>query len=707
MPNSAPATARDDVVEVLHGHQVADSHRWLEDVDSPRVQQWVKAQQAHTESVLGELPGREWFLEQMTRVIDRPTHSTPWHSHGLYLQSRREVGQRQHVLYAADSLEELLAGGRVLVDPNTWSDDGSSSLAFVDVSPDGHLVAIGRQDAGSDWTTITLVDAQGQPVDDDAVTAKFSRATWLPDSSGFVYNCYPDGGRADGTETRALPAAHLVLHRVGRPVLEDEEILDFEEDPQKLAWLQVSDDDQWLVLHVARGTERANQLWLLHLHQQDGLCAIGQRVEVFTGEDAAWEYLGTRDGEILLLTDDDAANSRIVALDEQDWSLREVVPEGASPIRSAVLTASGLLVETLEDASPVLRRHDLMGGDPIRVELNGGSVVALRGRSTSDEVFVGMSTITEPERSWRLDMGSGQVQEVAGPDDGWQPPAFRVERRRATSQDGTRVPYFLILPEPDQTPAGDPETNAPLSTILYGYGGFDTPVHADFRTIWPGWLAAGGAIAIANLRGGGEFGREWYDGGRRANKQNCFDDFIAVAEDLVEAGVTTPDRLAIHGKSNGGLLVGAAMTQRPELFAAALPHVGVLDCLRFHKFTVGAAWISDYGDPDDAEEFERILAWSPLHNVRDGERYPATLVFTSDHDDRVVPPHSYKFAAALQHAQAGEAPVLIRIEEATGHGLASKPPAVAAQESADLLAFAAHHTGLSVPGAADEVRVEP
>ncbi|WP_420174575.1 prolyl oligopeptidase family serine peptidase [Luteococcus sp. OSA5] len=690
MSHSAPATSMDDLVEELHGKKIADPYRWLEDVDTQRTRDWVRAQRAHTDAELAALPHREWFQQTMDRITQRPVWSTPWCSNGLYLQARREGDQLQQVLYVADSLAELQAGGRVLADPNAWSEDGTASLAFVSVSPDASLVALGRSDAGSDWTTVQLVDSHGVPVDDAVVTTRFATALWLPDSRSYVYSAYPQAGRADGTETKALPAAHLMLHRVGEAVEEDEELFDFEADPGLLPWLVLSDDDQWLVAHVSRGTARANQLWLFHLMDQDGRSTVGQRVEVFNAEEAAWEYLGTAHGEIYLLTDDDAANSRIVALDEQDWSLREVVPEGADPIVQAVLTKTGLVVETLHDAAPVVRRHDFHGAQQGTVEVDGGALVALRGRATSSEVFLGLSTITEPVVSWRLDAATGELHQLAGAQDDWQAPAFQVERCHATSKDGTSVPYWLVRPEAAPT-------DRPRPTMVYGYGGFDVPVQADFRSIWPGWLAAGGAIAIANLRGGGEFGRDWYDQGRQAHKQNCFDDVIAVAEDLVETGVTSSAQLAIHGKSNGGLLVGAAITQRPELFAAALPHVGVLDALRFHRFTIGAAWISDYGDPDDPQDFARILEWSPLHNVREGTEYPATLVFTSDHDDRVVPAHSYKFAAALQRAQAGTAPVLVRIEESTGHGLASKPPAVAAREAADLLAFAAHHTGLVPP----------
>jgi prolyl oligopeptidase len=328
-----------------------------------------------------------------------------------------------------------------------------------------------------------------------------------------------------------------------------------------------------------------------------------------------------------------------------------------------------------------------------RLDLPGGSLVGLAGRADDHELFVGLSSVTSPTSAYRVDIRSGDV--VALPDlvpttSAEVPqPMIMVERRRATSADGTEVPYFLITPE---------GWSGSGSTLLWGYGGFKIPIFADYRPGWTGWLAAGGALVIANLRGGGEFGTDWHHAGRLGHKQNVFDDAVAVAEHLIATGVTTAEQLAVHGRSNGGLLVGALITQRPDLFAAAVPGVGVLDMLRFHLFTVGAAWKSDYGDPDDAQDFATVLAYSPLHTITRGGRYPATLVLTGDHDDRVVPLHSHKFLATLQWAQTGDAPVLTRIETATGHG-AGKPTTLVAAEWADLLAFCAHHTGLPVPPA--------
>ncbi|WP_409484425.1 prolyl oligopeptidase family serine peptidase [Arsenicicoccus dermatophilus] len=684
-PLPCPPTRRDDLVEELHGHRVPDPYRWLEDERSPQTQEWVAAQAAYAEEQLAALPGRERFLELMTAIATRPRVSTPWVSKGRYLRTTRCGDQRQEVVHVADSLDELLAGGRVLVDPNAWSDDGTVSLACLTVAPGGRWFAVGRSESGSDWTHVQVVDESGTPVEDHVTTTKFSSPTWLPDGRSHLYNGFAEPVVADGTSSARVGARHLWVHQVGG---QDWEIVGFEDEPDASPWPVVSDDDAWLVVHLHRGTERRGRVWLYPLTLEDGWSRVGDRVELVPQADAAWTYVGSVGGELIFLTDDGAPRGRVVAVDPAGGR-REIVPEGADAISQVVSAGEILLVERLVDATPVISRvtteGDLLGD----LDLPGGAVVALEARSTSSEVFVGTSTVVEQEASHRVDAVTGAVTALPRPESDWTPPGFAVERHRATSADGTAVPYFLVRP------AGV-ATDAPSPTILYGYGGFAIPILADHRATWPAWLAAGGSVAIANLRGGGEFGAEWYDQGRREHKQHTFDDAIAVAEHLVATGATTPAQLALHGKSNGGLLTGAVLTQRPDLFAAALPHVGVLDAVRFPRFTIGAAWISDYGDPQDPGDLARLLAWSPLHNVRPGTRYPATLIATSDHDDRVVPAHSFKFAAALQHAQAGDAPVLLRVERSTGHNLADRPPAVVAAEGADLLAFAAAHTGLDV-----------
>jgi prolyl oligopeptidase len=472
-----------------------------------------------------------------------------------------------------------------------------------------------------------------------------------------------------------------MLHRVGTPQSDDELVLSFPENDQYFITPEVSDDDRYLVVHITEGTDPATRLWVYPI-TSDGM---GEPVKVVDELADEIAFVRMSGDQLVLRTDRDASRGRVV-LSTLDGLFTDLIPEGESTLQAVRGTADGLATLTLVDAQPVLTLYASDGSGARVVDVPGGGVVGLNAGPEYDELFIGLSTTTDPTLSYVVSTGSGDVRalpELVRGSGGFTPPQVTVTRRTGP------VPYFLIT-------RSDLDFSEPRPTLMWGYGGFRIPIHADYRPGWPAWLAAGGVLVIANLRGGGEYGSEWHDAGRLKNKQNVFDDFIGVAEHLCETGVTTPAQLAIHGRSNGGLLVGAVMTQRPDLFAVALPGVGVLDMLRFHKFTVGAAWASDYGSPDDPDQFEDLLAYSPLHRVKEGTSYPATLVVTGDHDDRVVPLHSHKFIAALQHAQSGPRPVLTRVEVNTGHGF-GKPAAMIAAEWADLLAFAAHHLGLVPP----------
>lgn len=694
-----PDTRRDDIVETLHGREIADPYRWLEDPDAPEVVAWVDAQRKHTETHLAELPDRAWFHEVMGRVISRPRAGIPRVHGGRYFLNRNDGTQAQDVWLVADSLEGVIdPEARVIADPNAWSNDGTVSLHHFTVSVDGRLMAQSRSIGGSDWQHITIVDLDtGEQTDEPVLVTKFADPTWLPDHQSFLYNAF-EIGDAVGTQTDALARPTMMRHRLGTPQTDDELVAEFTDDDRVLFDWGTTDDDHWLYVLPVRGTEHNNRLWVYPLTTTDGVTTIGDRLVVAADDDAEYIVVGSVgepgvDARLLVRTDLAAPLQRLVSYDLEALTRGEqvepvtFVAEQPEVLAHAVLSGDHILAEYLVDATPQLRRFALDGTDLGAIDLPAGAFVALDASSTRPLAYVGVSTVADPTAAYEIDTAAGTARPLQLAAGERVAPPFVVERRRATSADGTEVPYFLVVPD------NAPEKPAPV--LLYGYGGFAIPVLADYRPGWSGWLAAGGVLAIANLRGGGEFGTEWYEDGKRANKQHVFDDCIAVAEDLVSAGITTPQQLAVHGRSNGGLLVGAVMTQRPDLFAAALPVVGVLDMLRFHKFTIGAAWISDYGDPDVAEDFEVALAYSPLHNVKEGTAYPPTLIATGDHDDRVVPLHSHKFAAALQHAQAGDAPILTRIEVATGHG-AGKPQQMLAAEWADLLAFAAHHTGLSV-----------
>jgi prolyl oligopeptidase len=698
-----PDTRRDDIVEVLHGQRIADPYRWLEDPDSAETAEWVKRQNEFTAGYLESLPDRPWFLATMQQVMKQPRAGVPFKRAGHYFVSRNDGSQNQDVIFVAASLEELLAGGRVLVDPNTFSSDGTSSLTTLTVSGDGQLVAYGVSEAGSDWTTFHLLSlASGDSVDDALIQTKFSDAEWLPDHGSYIYTHFDHAGSADGTQTAALSGPKLRVHRIGELQDHDELILEFPENDQLMFWAEVTDDDRYLVVTIVEGTENKNRLWVYPIIVGER-SMLGSPIKIIDEAFAEFVLAGSDGVKLYLRTDLDAEAGRLVAVDLEDFEesgqyrLQGVVAESEHTLLDARAGGDGFILAYLADAQPRIIQVSLDGSSRRDIAVAGGAVVGLNAKRGDPEAFIGLSSVTSPTRSYLVDANSGAATSLTGlvqpRADVFSAPRTVMERHTAISKDGTSVPYFLIAP-------ADLDRSQPQPTLLYGYGGFKIPVLADYRPGWSCWLAAGGLLAIANLRGGGEFGTAWYEAGRLALKQNVFDDYVAVAEHLKETGVTTTEQLALHGRSNGGLLVGAVLTQHPDLAAAALPAVGVLDLLRFHRFTIGAAWISDYGNPDDQERFVQALAYSPLHNVRPGTSYPATLVLTGDHDDRVVPLHSHKFTATLQHAQSGDQPILTRIEVSTGHGL-GKPTALIAAEWADLLAFAAHHTGLRPGGRQD------
>ncbi|WP_022882944.1 prolyl oligopeptidase family serine peptidase [Gryllotalpicola ginsengisoli] len=707
-PLTYPHSPRGEVVEVLHGREIADPYRWLEDPDSEQTRDWVQRQNAFTESVFADIPEREYFHELMGRVVRRPRAGIPVKRGGTYFVTRNDGSRNQDQVFVADTLAELRAGGRLVLDPNAWSADGTTSLRGFTVSPDGRYLTYNVSEGGSDWVDLTTIDlATGEQVE-APIQTKFGSAQWLPDGRSFLYEAVPHEGRAVGSQAGHVTTGLLKLHRLGTPEAADETVVDIRDEyRQAFVWAEVSSDGGLAYVALGSGTERENRLWLFRITTgTDGSSRFSAPIRVFDTPDAFYHVVRADGDRVVVHTDLGADLGRVVAFDLGEFErtgaleLEELVPEASDSLQSVHGAGDELLAVRLVDAQPRITRHALDGRELGTVEVPGGAIAALWSEQDSDEWFLGLSTPTSPGRAFRAEVGSGALE----PLDDLVPPAsgeavdfpeVAVGRARAVSADGTPVPYFLIRP--------DTAVPAPAPVLLWGYGGFDIPVEADYRPLFAGWLAAGGVLAIANLRGGGEFGRAWAEAGKRDHKQNVFDDFIAVAEHLVETGETTREQLAVHGRSNGGLLIGAVLTQRPELFAAAIPGVGVLDILRFHKFTAGAAWTSDYGDPDDPHDFEVGLAYSPLHNVRP-LAYPPTLVLTADHDDRVVPAHSHKFTATLQTAQQGPAPVVTRIETQAGHG-AGKPLAMVAAEAADVLAFAAHFTGLRVPsvGSAPQV----
>jgi prolyl oligopeptidase len=689
-----PVTEQDPVVETLHGTAVPDPYRWLEDPDSPRTRRWVAAQNQLTEAYLDTLEHRPWFAGVLGAVLGAPRAGVPHWRGGRYLLTRNDGTQDQDTIHVAAGLAELVAGGRVLVDPARLDRRGTVSISGVSVSPDGRWAAYGVSEAGSDWTTwrVREIDT-GVDTGDLVARSKFSVAEWLPDSGSFLYWAYPDHDRTSGEDATALGTGALLRHRLGTDQRDDEVVHHDPAAPRERAVAEVTEDGQWLVLTIAEGTARRNRVAVRRIGPDGG---FGRRLDVVPEPDALYEPAGSDADLLYLRTSRGASRYRLVAVDlsrpaagPDAW--REVVPERPAVLSRVRRAGGGFLAAYLDDAAYRIYRLDRDGTTLGELAVGGPvSLVDLSGHPDRAEAFVGVTSFVEDTRCFRVDLATGATEPLPLVEHRSAVTSPTVtERGRATSPDGTPIPYFLVR-------RADRPASQPLPTLLYGYGGFNQPITPAFKAAWPAWVEAGGVLAVANLRGGSEFGHEWYEAGTRERKQNVFDDFVAVAGDLVESGVTTAGQLGLHGRSNGGLLVGAVMTQRPDLAAVALPMVGVLDMLRFHRFTIGWAWIPDYGDPEVAADFTVLRAYSPLHNLCPGTRYPATLVMTGDHDDRVVPAHSHKFIAALQHAHAGPAPVLARIETATGHGV-GKPVSMLVGEFADMLAFAAEHTGL-VPG---------
>lgn len=682
-----PPSERGPVVETLHGVKVADPYRWLEDPDSAQAKEWVAAQNAVTEEYLAGLASRSWFRERLSAILDVPRAGVPRSCGGRYLLDRNDGSQDQDVVTVADDLTALAAGGRVLIDPAEFSPDGTASVRAAVLSPDGKWVAYTVSEAGSDWTRLRVRAADSGADTADVVSfAKFVDPVWSPDSSGFFYWTYPGHGRAAGDDPAALGTGQLMLHRLGR---DDDELIYRPDIPRLLAWPYVFAAG-WLVLIITAGTERKCLVQARRLRGG----AAGAIVHVVTEPLARFEPVGVKDDVLFLRTDDDAPRGKVVRADlarmesggTGAWA--ELIPERDDVLERAHRAGNGFLAVYLRDARHRVLRFDAAGAELGEVDLGDpASVSDVHIEEDSEECFLGVQSFVRGTRAYRVDLSTGRADPLVLTDRTAPVPDITVERRSATSADGTTVPYFLLRPA---------AARLALPTLLYGYGGYNLAMTPAFKAAWPAWLAGGGALAVANLRGGGEYGQEWHEAGRRERKQNVFDDFIAVGEHLISSGATTHGQLALHGRSNGGMLVGAVMTQRPDLAAVALPMVGVMDKLRFHKFTIGAAWIPEAGDPDVAEDFAFLHAYSPLHALRPGTCYPATLILTGDHDDRVAPAHSYKFGAELQHDQASDAPALLRIEAATGHGL-GKPKRMLAAEFADMLAFAAEHTGLT-PG---------
>ncbi|HUR91289.1 MAG TPA: prolyl oligopeptidase family serine peptidase [Gemmatimonadaceae bacterium] len=719
-PLSYPPTRQVDQVDVLHGVRVADPYRWLENTDSPETGAWIEAQNALTFGWLGAIPERPRIQARLTELWNYARYGLPFKEGGRYFWLENSGLQNQSVLYIQPA---AAAKARVLLDPNTLSADGTVALTSAVPSENGRLLAYGVARSGSDWNEIRVRNVEtGRDLVDTVRWVKFSDVSWTKDNRGFFYSRYaePDAGNP---LLNANKFHKLFYHRVGTRQSADELVYDRSDQPDWRFNGEVSDDGQYLAIYVREGSAGSNRLYFKDLASAGRPRINAPVVRLIDRPDASYEFVGNNGTEFVLRTNKGAPKERLIGVDidnprEENW--RTLIPETSDLLQSAAFVGDRLVARYLQDARASIRFYSvpdetLRGagrpqgaggarsggttgtisggarGGPYRLErelqLPGPGMASFSGERGDRELFYSFTSYLYPATIFRYDIRSGQTSTFRAPPVNFDPSLYETKQVFYQSKDGTRVPMFITARKGIALDGNNP-------TILHGYGGFNISQTPGFSIANLLWLEMGGIYAVANIRGGGEYGREWYEAGTLARKQNVFDDFIAAAEYLQRERYTSPQKLAISGGSNGGLLVGAVLNQRPELFGAALPAVGVMDMLRFHKFTIGRAWTSDYGSPDNAVEFPALHAYSPLHNIRRGARYPATLITTADHDDRVVPGHSFKYAAALQAAQAGPAPILIRIETKAGHG-AGKPTSKQIEEAADRLAFLVRALGMT------------
>ena len=680
-----PQTRKVDQKDVYHGTEVADPYRWLEtDVrESDEVRAWVDAENKVTFSYLESLPYRTALKERLTKLWNYERQSLPFKKGGRYYFQKNNGLQNQSVLYVQDS---LVHEPRVLIDPNTWSKDGTVALSGYSFSDDGRYMAYGVAEAGSDWVTYKVMEIDsGKVLPDEIKWTKFSVTSWTNDGDGFFYSRYPAPEK--GATFQSLNKnMKLYYHRVGDMQSEDALVYERPEQPDWSINGEVSEDGRYLIINLHVGTDDRNQV--LYKDLRDGYSAPVTLIGNFENE---YTFVGNRGDLFYFKTDVDAPRGRLVAIDlknPQRANWKEIIPQSPNVITGINFVGNLFTAEYLKDARSEVRIFTPEGKHVRDVELGTiGTASGFSGRRTDSETFYSFTSFTTPPSIYRYDVATGEKKLMFQPNVAFNPDAFEVKQVFYKSKDGTRVPMFLAHRKGLKLDGTNP-------VLLYGYGGFSSSVTPGFSVSRVVWMEMGGVLALPNLRGGAEYGEEWHKAGTKLQKQNVFDDFIGAAEWLIANKYTQPKKIAIQGASNGGLLVGAVMTQRPELFGAALPQVGVMDMLRFNQFTAGRFWTDDYGSSANADEFKALYAYSPYHNLRKAD-YPATLVTTADHDDRVVPGHSFKFAAALQEAHTGSDPVLIRIETRAGHG-AGKPVAKSIEEIADMWSFVAANLGMDL-----------
>ncbi|MCC6406813.1 MAG: S9 family peptidase, partial [Planctomycetes bacterium] len=686
-PLAYPPAARGDVVDEYHGEKVADPYRWLEELDSPQTRAWIEAENAVTFGYLGEIDARAKLAKRLGELWNYERYTPPAKNGSRYFFAKNDGLQNQSVVYYVDGLEGT---PKVLLDPNTLSKDGTVALGGSTVSADGRWYAYGIADGGSDWTTWRVRDVEkGHDLADTIRWTKFNTPAWRKDGSGFYYARYAEPEQ--GAELKAKNENQRVYyHALFTDQAEDVLVYERPDQPQWGFSGEVTDDGAYLVLNASQGTDPKNRVFYKALEPTGERGDGSKIVPLLVDFDASYDFLGNHGSTFFFLTNLAASRQRVIAIDvakpeRANW--REIVAERAETLQSVSLVGGRLVCNYLADAHSKVLIHALDGRFEREVALPGlGTAGGFGGEIDEMETFYSFASFTSPPTIFRYDFTTGESSLFRRSPTNFDASAYTTEQVFYTSKDGTRVPMFLTYKK-------GLARNGKNPTLLYGYGGFNLPLTPSFAPSRIAWLELGGVYALANLRGGSEYGEAWHEAGTKTKKQNVFDDFIAAAEYLIREKWTSSEKLAIQGGSNGGLLVGACLLQRPELFGAALPAVGVMDMLRFREFTIGWAWESDYGSVKNPDEYRAIRAYSPVHNTATGTCYPPTLITTADHDDRVFPAHSFKFAAALQAAQGCANPILIRIDVRSGHG-AGKPTSKQIEQAADELSFLVRELGI-------------
>jgi prolyl oligopeptidase len=679
-----PPTKTVDVVDDYHGVKVADPYRWLEDFESDEVKQWVEAQNKVTFDFVRSVPFYDKIKQRLTELMNFPRFSVPVKAGDKYFFFKNDGLQNQSVLYMRESLK-----GRdiLVIDPNKFSEDGTVALMNLSYSRDGRFVAYGISVSGSDWQEIKIRDiAVGRDYDEVLKWCKFSSIAWLPDNSGFYYNRFPEPGTVPKGDENNYNKVYF--HKLGTPQSEDKLIYERPDAKELNFYPSITEDGKYLILTVRHGTSPKNRIYYRELNRD------GDFIRLLDNADASYQFIGNKGTVFYFVTDLNAPKYRVIAIDvknpdRENW--KEIIPENKKAvIDNARIINNQLVLVYIEDVKHKLQIYSLDGKFVKEIKLPGiGTISGLSGRQGDTEMFFGFTSFLYPMNVFRYDFKTGQLETFFEVNlKGFNPKDYEVKQVFYESKDGVKVPMYIVHRRGIKLDGNNP-------TLLYGYGGFNISIMPSFSAQRLLWLEIGGVYAVANLRGGSEYGEEWHMAGMLDKKQNVFNDFISAGEWLIKNGYTNPKKLVINGGSNGGLLVAACMVQRPDLFGAVVCQVPVIDMLRYHKFTVGRYWIPEYGNAEaNPDHFKFLYAYSPLHNVKKGVIYPPIIITTADHDDRVVPLHAYKFTAALQSANAGDTPVLLRVETKAGHG-AGKPTSKIIEEQSDIYAFLFKVLGIS------------